>query len=72
MFDYWDLEDYCMAGFIVFILALFGGGIAASVAESNKYADLCHKKGGEVVWGANQKLCRDGNVLLNVYKEDSK
>ncbi|QYW06564.1 hypothetical protein uav_034 [Pseudomonas phage UAVern] len=68
----WDFEDWCMAGFLAFLVILFGGGITCSVMESKKYADLCHAKGGEVVSGANQKLCRDGDVLLNVYKEDSK
>ena len=69
MFD-WDREEWALASLVLFVVMLFGGGIACSVMESNKYAKLCHDAGGEVITSVDQKLCRNGNTLLNVYKKE--
>lgn len=63
-------EGWMFGTLIGAIVLAFIVGIASMVEADNDYKDLCHARGGEVIIGANPRLCRDGDLLINVYKEN--
>jgi len=68
-------RDYIGIWAIVFLLAaLFVGCIVTDIKSGGKYADKCHSLGGDVIITAdNDRLCHDGDKLINIYKQgDSK
>ena len=67
---YWDWEEWLLTLCCVALVAALGLAVTLGIQSDIKYRDMCHARGGEPVMSASPKLCRDGNTLINVYKED--
>lgn len=65
-----DTIDKVFIGFVFLFISALGSAIYYAAGEEKAYSNLCNSKGGEVVKVAGgPNLCRDGNTLINVYKE---